>query len=336
LLTGATGLVGGALLEEFKKNAGDELYGLAGEKNRNNVPDGLAERLYRADIADYQKLREAVKLKKADVLIHAAGLAHQFGRVVREDFRRVNVSGTANVCRLAAEKGVGHLILTSSVAVYGRHPNSPVDETFACQPEGFYAESKLEAEERASEICQREKIRLTILRLATVVGEGDRGNTMRLIRAIDRGRFLWIGEGKNQKSLIYKGDAARGILRALASKAGAETEIYNLTAEAVTVLEIVGAISNSLGKRPPKLRIPARLVHAILKVNKTGLRSELLKNLENTLEKWLSDDIYTGRKFTENHEFRTTTSIPEALGREVGFYLEVKKKAAADKQTRSV
>ena len=34
---------------------------------------------------------------------------------------------------------------------------------------------------------------LTILRLATLYGEGDPGNIKRLIRTIDQGRFIWIG-----------------------------------------------------------------------------------------------------------------------------------------------
>ena len=49
---------------------------------------------------------------------------------------------------------------------------------------------------------------LTILRLATLYGEGDPGNVGRLMRTLDRGRFLWIGDGSNRKSLLYKGDAA--------------------------------------------------------------------------------------------------------------------------------
>jgi hypothetical protein len=41
---------------------------------------------------------------------------------------------------------------------------------------------------------------LTILRLATLYGEGDPGNVGRLMRALDRGRFLWIGDGSNRNS----------------------------------------------------------------------------------------------------------------------------------------
>ena len=53
---------------------------------------------------------------------------------------------------------------------------------------------------------------LTILRLATLYGEGDPGNVGRLMRKLDRGRFLWIGDGSNRKSLLYKGDAARACM----------------------------------------------------------------------------------------------------------------------------
>ena len=53
---------------------------------------------------------------------------------------------------------------------------------------------------------------LTILRLATLYGEGDPGNVGRLMRTLDRGRFLWIGDGSNRESLLYRGDAARACM----------------------------------------------------------------------------------------------------------------------------
>ena len=53
---------------------------------------------------------------------------------------------------------------------------------------------------------------LTILRLATLYGEGDPGNVGRLMRTLDRGRFLWIGDGSNRKSLLYRGDAANACM----------------------------------------------------------------------------------------------------------------------------
>ena len=57
---------------------------------------------------------------------------------------------------------------------------------------------------RAIEIAGESGMALTILRLATLYGKGHPRNVGRLIRTLDRGRFLWIGDGGNRKSLLYK------------------------------------------------------------------------------------------------------------------------------------
>ncbi|MDO9566735.1 MAG: NAD-dependent epimerase/dehydratase family protein [Candidatus Desulfaltia sp.] len=74
------------------------------------------------------------------------------------------------------------------------------DENPPCNPVGPYALSKYNAELRAIEISRESGMALTILRLATLYGEEDPGNVGRLMRTLDRGRFLWIGDGSNRKS----------------------------------------------------------------------------------------------------------------------------------------
>jgi nucleoside-diphosphate-sugar epimerase len=158
LVTGASGFVGSEVVRELESAGGYEIYGLIGKGNAKMTAGvGEAARFFRCDIADYEGLRETVVLKGTEVLVHTAGLAHQFGKVKREDFWRVNAQGTENICRMAVDAGVRHLILISSVAVYGDHGNSEIDETFVCKPSGVYAESKFESENRAIEICGRRR-----------------------------------------------------------------------------------------------------------------------------------------------------------------------------------
>ena len=324
LITGANGFVGGALLSELQNSGQFEVFGIVGRKNPA-FKLSPAQKIFQADISEYETFRETENLKNIDILIHCAGLAHQFGRIEREDFRKVNVRGTENVCRLAQKIGVRHFVSISSVAVYGDYGNQLIDETFECRPLGFYAESKLESERLAIEFCEKNNLRLTILRPSTVIGEGDRGNTARLITTIDKNLFFWIGKGINQKSLIYKTDLAKAILKMLESPEESGTEIYNLTAEAVSMSEIVGTISETLQRRPRRLKIPENLLRAFFLVNKTKLSFERLKKLEKTFEKWLSDDIFDGRKFREKFEFCPETKISEALERQVKYYLRQKK-----------
>ena len=73
----------------------------------------------KADITRPEELKPV--LEKATAVIHVAGLAHIFSLDVNsvEKFRQINEIGTANVAAAAAATGVGHLILISSVSVYG-------------------------------------------------------------------------------------------------------------------------------------------------------------------------------------------------------------------------
>ncbi len=326
LVTGSSGFVGNSLVRELQNIEKYEIYGLAGNRKGSGIDSqaGL-KKIFQSDISDYDTLKKAEELKKTDILVHTAGLAHQFGRVKKEDFWRVNVRGTENICQLAQKIGVEHFILISSVAVYGDYAGREIDETFVCNPHGFYAESKLESEKSAVEFCERNNIRLTILRPATIIGEGDHGNTSRLITIIDKGRFIWVGDGSNKKSLIYKKDVAVGIREVIEAKESFKTEIYNLTGEAVAMREIVKSIARNLHKKAPRLKIPESVVRGFFRVNKTGLSIEFLKKFEKTFEKWLSDDIFSGKKFSEKFDFKPETTVYEALAKQVNYYSSQKK-----------
>lgn len=174
---------------------------------------GASDIAYRkADITRPEELKPV--LENATTVIHVAGLAHIFSPDANsvEKFRQINEIETANVASAAAVAGVGHFIVISSVSVYGPYTQGVFDENTPCNPVGPYALSKYNAELRAMEIARESGMALTILRLATLFGKGDPGNSGRLIRSLDRGRFLWIGDGSNRKSLLYKEDAARACM----------------------------------------------------------------------------------------------------------------------------
>lgn len=326
LVTGAAGFVGSALVDELLLAGKYQIYGLV--SNRSGAAGDFNSKIevFPADISVYETLQEAEKLSGLDTVVHTAGLAHQFGHTQSEKFWKVNVQGTENICRLAKAVRAGHFILISSVAVYGDYGKSVIHEKFKCRPAGVYAESKREAELKAIDFCDKNGIQLSILRLGTVIGEGDRGNTARLITLIDKNRFIWIGTGNNKKSLIYKQDVAKGILKLIESSSiEYQTGIYNLTDRAVSMSEIVGIISQNLQKKPPRIRIPEGVARMFLAAGKFGFPVSRLKQFARTVEKWLSDDIFSGQKFYEEFGFTPETPLSEALGGQVRFYMEHKK-----------
>ena len=109
------------------------------------------------------------------------------------------------------------------------------------------AMSKWQADQRAIEIAGDNGMHLTILRLATLYGEGDPGNVARLMRLIDRGRFVWVGDGLNRKSLIHREDAARACVTAACSPGGG-IRIDNVSALACSVRDLVEGLAVALGR----------------------------------------------------------------------------------------
>lgn len=337
LVTGAGGFVGKAIVSELKRNSSkDNLYEIFELLNKTAKPENNIEnegKIFRVDITDFEDLKNSVNSPKIDVVIHSAALAHQFGRQIKENFFRINAHGTENVARLAVLLKARHFILISSVAVYGETQISGATETdknasgileeAVCHPEGFYAESKFEAEKIAARICAENKIALTILRVTTVIGEEDRGNVSRLIEAIDEKRFVWIGKGENYKSLIYKKDVARACLQIIGKTEG--TDIFNVTAEPVKINEIVSTIGEELNVKIPKLKISPKILNIFFLLNSKLTKIEKIEKIAATTEKWLAENVFSGEKFKRRYEFRTETPITEAIKRQVESYKKTKK-----------
>jgi len=204
--------------------------------------------------------------------------------------------------------------------VYGGSTRSGCDENSACHPDGPYAESKWQAEQRSIEIAKASEMGLTILRMATIYGEEDLGNMARLMRSIDRGRFFWVGKGSNRKSLIHREDAARACLYAL-RKPNPGINIYNVTAPPCTMRDIVDGLASALGRHVPNWRVPASFALMF-----TGLASRLTwghgrpGDLHATLKKWLADDVYDAGRFEKTFNFKAKVKLSEGLVREVAWY----------------
>lgn len=326
LVTGATGFVGRAIVEELSasKFNNRKIYSFG---RRESVKSVKLPNFSAVDITKPETFSSVENLSKIDVIIHSAGLAHQFQNPVGGKFLQVNVEGTKNILDFAGRKSVGHFILISSVAVYGNENENEnikrkIDEAEPCNPKSEYALSKLKAEETAVKFCRENNIALTILRLATVIGEDDRGNVARLIEAIDKKRFLMIGTGENYKTLIYKRDAAKACRIILEKKdvSNKASEIFNIAGEPVQMRYIVEKISESLTKKSPKFFIPLKLIYPPLNFFAKVFPSERLKSLKETLKKWTTNEIFSNEKIKQKYFFAPETSISEAIEREVICY----------------
>lgn len=330
LVTGANGFVGNEISKYLDQNDYD-LVRLVGNSNNTEVISANKStkfRKFNVDITNRDDVLSLEEIGEVDVVIHSAGLAHQFGETEKEKFWSVNVEGTRNIVTLAKKLNSKHFVLISSVSVYGKdsHKNSGnlIAENEICNPTDNYSKSKYEAELICREMLDDEPSnKLTILRLATVIGIGDKGNVLRLIKTIDNKRFLWVGKGDNKKSLICIEDIAKAVEKII-EKQTTQQEIYNLTAEPIAMKEIVNIISNELKINVPSIKLPANLILDTLSLIFNITRFKKINSLNKSIKKWVSDDIFDGKKIQKNIDFKPETTIETGLRKEVRWYLDNK------------
>jgi nucleoside-diphosphate-sugar epimerase len=308
LVTGATGFLGREIVKELLAN-NFEVIGIG----RTKSVDINIEQI---DITNEIEVKKLNKLIGVDVIIHSAGLAHQFGKTSREDFFRVNVKGTENIANLAKVINVRHFILISSVSVYGKAKtnfnNFEFQENLECYPIGDYAESKFAAEKIAENLCS--DITLTILRPATIIGEGDKGNVNRLIQSIDNNRFIKIGKCVNYKTLVDKNYVAQICIKVIENKT---TGTYNVANEPIQISEILQTIYTGLNKNMSKYYVPTKLAEFASKF----VDFILGKTISATIDKWIEDDIFSQKKLESTLGIKSQINVKSVLTDQVRTYL---------------
>jgi dihydroflavonol-4-reductase len=153
LVTGATGTVGNAIAAELAA-AGAEVRALVRdpERARPLLPRGVTA--VAGDLTDAASAAAAVA--GCERVFHAAGLPEQW-RLDNEDFRRVNVGGTANLVEACLRHGVDRLAYTSTIDVFAWTPGLPFDES-RLDPEPrptAYERSKQEADRLVAAALER-------------------------------------------------------------------------------------------------------------------------------------------------------------------------------------
>ena len=141
-------------------------------------------------------------------------------------YHEVNVDGARNVCDMAVSAGVGTIVFTSSVAIYGFAPAN-TDENGEPNYFNEYGKTKYLAEQvyldwHAQDPSNRT---LVIVRPTVIFGPGNRGNVYNLLRQIASGRFAMFGNGRNVKSLAYVENVAKFLVHCVGEKPG--VHVYN-------------------------------------------------------------------------------------------------------------
>jgi nucleoside-diphosphate-sugar epimerase len=312
LVTGAAGFVGRAIVDRLAADGGTRLIAAARSWTDEDDRENVARVGF--DIAEPATEELVRRIGAVGAVVNAAGLAHRFGGALPEEYLRVNEEGARNAARLAVGLGAARFVQISSVAVYGRGAEW-ADESSECRPLGVYAESKLKGEAAVREELAG-RVRLSVLRPATVVGPGNPGNITRLITTIIKRRFVMVGSGSNFKTFIAVGDVAR----AADILARAEPPVegtFNIAAEPVRVAEVVGAIRAAAGMGTARVRLPAfPFLAAAAAAAPLARRFPRFGIMSETLSKWLSDERYNRSAIRAATGFEAEIDVLEEIARQ--------------------
>jgi len=229
-------------------------------------------------------------------VIHAAGKAHIIPKTKEEEqaFFDVNVMGTENLIKGLRNIKIENFIFISSVSVYGKDTGIQIDEKTELLGKTPYALSKIQAEKLVTKWCEKQNIKLLILRLPLLAASNPPGNLGDMISAIQKNRYLSINAGKAKRSVLLIKDLSDWLLTQNAMK---YEGTYNLTDNYdPTFRELEVIISKQLNKKPP-LSIPLFLAKMI------GIIGDLLKlDFINSLKikKITKDLTFSSKKAIQN------------------------------------
>jgi dihydroflavonol-4-reductase len=260
LVTGATGLVGSAIVRALLQTGHHVRVFVRTNSNRRNLAD-LCVEIAEGSLEDSQSLARAVA--GCRFVYHVAADYRIWVPDPRPMFR-TNVEGTRDLLTAALGAGVERVIYTSSVATLGLIPGGAADETTpssAGDMIGPYKRSKFEAEEVAREFAREHGVPVVIVNPSTPVGPGDIKPTPtgRLIIEAARGQMpAFVDTGLN---IVHVDDVAAGHLAA--AEKGRIGERYILGGENMSLAEILATVSRAAGRRAPWLKVPHTMLFPI-------------------------------------------------------------------------
>nr|WP_315026713.1 NAD(P)-dependent oxidoreductase [uncultured Chryseobacterium sp.] len=221
-----------------------------------------------------------------DIVFHAAGKAHSIPKNQEEEdlFYKVNFDGTKHLCNALEGSLPEYFIFISTVAVYGKDFGENINESTPLEGYTPYAKSKIMAEDFLINWCNKNNVKLFILRPSLIAGPNPPGNLGDMINAVKSGKYFNIAGGTARKSIFWVEDFADLTMNMVGKNGG----IYNVCdSNNPTFKEISDKISIQLNKKSPA-SIPYFVAKSLAKVgdmlgNKAPINSLRLRKITDSL-----------------------------------------------------
>ena len=253
LLTGYSGFLGTALRDKIK----DPIV-LLGRKASSGAVHHYAS-------FDHQENYRSA-LSAVDVIIHCAARAHVMNESAADPlalYRQVNVAGTLNLAKQAAEAGVKRFVFISSIKVNGEETTmcKPYTAADLPAPQDPYGISKSEAETQLLDLAEQTSIEVVIIRPTLVYGPGVKGNFASLVKLVEKGLPLPLGcADKNLRSLVSIDNLVDLIVCCIYHPKAANEIFLAADGEDLSTVDMLKKLAKHMNRKSYLLPVPESLM----------------------------------------------------------------------------
>lgn len=276
-ITGGAGYVG-SHCAKLLRSKGHELL-IYDNLSNGHIQAVPPDELVVADLGDTGQLRTVISDFKPHAVMHFAASAVVSESVCQPlNYYRNNVINTITMLETMQQLGIDKLVFSSSCAVYGRPPATPIREEMPCKPLSPYGQTKLIMEQVLADCRTAWNLGYATLRYFNASGAADDGSLgedhhpethlIPLVLQVALGRIKQLKifgndydtpDGTCIRDYIHVEDLAQAHLLALETIDAGDRMIYNLgTGTGHSVHQVVQAARKVTGKQIPEIIAPAR------------------------------------------------------------------------------
>ncbi len=250
VLTGASGMLGRHLLDEFLSWPNARVMALTRPSSKFAVTHASLT-CERVNFQDRNTVASVLKAFQPTALIHCAATGMQHPRPVWPELVSANVTLSARFCELAADVPGCHFVYVGSGLAY-RDQGRSLREDDPLESRHPYAATKAAADHLVQAIAADAGVPLTVVRPFSFTGAGDSGTKLfpSLLRAAAQGHAMVLSPGDQVRDHCAVSDVAHGVALAVAKRGElpAAAQVFNFgSGSRATLRQLIEGVVRELG-----------------------------------------------------------------------------------------
>lgn len=256
LITGGAGFIGSHILAQLqgRRDMDVVVFDNLSSGSKEHVPAGME--LVEGDVCDEAAVDALFADHHFDAVIHLAAQTMVPTSVEQPVLDcQINLEGVLHVLEACRTHGTGHILFSSSAAVYGDNLHIPLKETERLVPTSPYGITKMTTEHYLRVYHELYGMDATVFRFANVYGErqgekGEGGVVSIFCKLLSQRQGITVfGDGNQTRDFVYAGDIAQAIIRALPLK-GYHTMNVS-TGQETSINDLIRSFENAVGYTVP-------------------------------------------------------------------------------------